>query len=133
MKSGGRGFAMKKIIKHLLLLAAAALLMGCAGPQPKPVREDAAAPLTKATDYPAIVLYSVSWCPHCQAARKYLDERNIPYINRDVEQDAEAMDMLVNRYGSQSVPVIVIGNDDAVLKGFDQAKFEKVLQDMRKP
>jgi len=39
------------------------------------------------------------------------------------------MDLLLNRYGSKTVPVIVIGNDDAVLKGFDPEVFEKALRD----
>lgn len=82
--------------------------------------------------YPKIVLYSVSWCPHCKAAKEYLTKNNIPFINRDVELDDTAMDDLTKKYKSQGVPVIVIGNDDVILKGFDQQKFEKAIKDMNK-
>ena len=78
-----------------------------------------------------IVLYSTSWCPHCKAAKEYLTKNNIPFINRDVELDAEAMALLTGKYQSQGVPVIVIGDDAEVVKGFDQQRFEKVLEKHR--
>ncbi|WP_243373026.1 glutaredoxin domain-containing protein [Geotalea sp. SG265] len=82
--------------------------------------------------YPKIVLYSVSWCPHCKEAKEYLTRNNIPFINRDVEVDNAAMNDLTKKYKSQGVPVIVIGNDDAILKGFDRQKFEKAVKDVQK-
>lgn len=82
--------------------------------------------------YPRIVLYSVSWCPHCKAAKEYLTKNNIPYLNRDVEVDDAAMDDLTKKYKSQGVPVIVIGNDEIILKGFNQEKFEKAVKDVSK-
>jgi glutaredoxin 3 len=82
--------------------------------------------------YPRIVLYSVSWCPHCKEAKEYLTSHNIPFINRDVELDDNAKDELVDKYKSGGVPLIVIGNDEKVMKGFNREKFEKILKDMSK-
>ena len=82
--------------------------------------------------YPKIVLFSTSWCPHCKAAKEYFTRNNIPFINRDVELDAEAMQLVLGKYKSQGVPVIVIGNDEKVLKGFDQTRVEKAIEEMRK-
>ncbi len=84
-----------------------------------------------AVSYPKIVIFSTSWCPHCKAAKEYLTKNNIPFINRDVELDAEAMALLTGKYQSQGVPVIVIGDDAEVVKGFDQQRFEKVLEKHR--
>jgi len=79
--------------------------------------------------YPKVVLYSVSWCPHCMEAKEYLTTHKIPFINKDVELDETAMTELTKKYHSQGVPVIVIGNDGkTVLKGFDAAQFEKALK-----
>jgi glutaredoxin 3 len=83
---------------------------------------------TPARKYPKIVLFSTSWCPHCKAAKEYFTSKNIPFINRDVELDSDAMDLLTGKYKSQGVPVIVIGNDAEVIKGFDQTRFEKTLE-----
>ncbi len=82
--------------------------------------------------YPKIVLYSVAWCTHCKAAKEYLTKNNIPFINRDVEVDDAAMDDLTKKYKSQGVPVIVIGHDEVILKGFDQQKIEKAIQGFQK-
>ena len=82
--------------------------------------------------YPKIVLYSTSWCPHCREAKEYLTSHDIPFINRDVELDPSAMTALTVTYKSQGVPVIVIGNDAKVLKGFNKDIFEKALSEVRK-
>ena len=97
------------------------------GPQ-SPVAQKA----VQAKKYPRIVLYSVSWCPHCKDAKDYLTSHNIPFINRDVELDDNAMHDLTEKYKSTGVPVIVLGNDERVIKGFDRDKFEKVLNEMSK-
>ena len=91
--------------------------------------QSTAAPAMK---YPRIVLYTVSWCPHCKEAVEYLTSHDIPFINRDVEQDDEAMKDLSEKYGSSAVPVIVIGKDEKVIKGFNRVKFEKALEDMNR-
>src|SRR5690606_1825675 len=55
-------------------------------------------------NYPKIVLYSTTWCPHCKAAKEYLTKNNIPFINRDVEADSQAMELLTDKYNSRGVP-----------------------------
>lgn len=87
--------------------------------------------IAQATSYPKIVLYSTSWCPHCKQAKEYFTRNNIPFINRDVELDNAALDDLTKKYKSQGVPVIVIGNDEKVLKGFNQGMFEKAVNEVK--
>lgn len=82
--------------------------------------------------YPKIVLFSTSWCPHCRAAKEYFTRNNIPFINRDVEVDPDAMALVTGKYKSQGVPVIVIGDDAKILKGFEAARFEKAVEQARK-
>ena len=48
------------------------------------------------------------------------------------ELDDAALDDLTKKYRSQGVPVIVIGNDDKVLKGFDQGNFERAVSEVQK-
>lgn len=88
-------------------------------------------PATQATSYPKIVLYSTSWCPHCKQAKEYFTKNNIPFINRDVELDDAAMEDLTKKYRSQGVPVLVIGNDEKILKGFNQGTFEKAVKEVQ--
>jgi len=84
----------------------------------------------EARKYPQIVLYSVSWCPHCREAKQYLAKNNIPFTNRDVEQDAQAMTLLTDKYKSQSVPLIVFGTgqNEIVMHGFTPETFQDNLR-----
>lgn|GEM_PF-742576 len=81
----------------------------------------------KKSAYPKIVIYTVSWCPHCRELKEYLTAHNIPFINRDVELDPAAMDQLVQKYNTYGVPVVVLGNDQEILKGFTPTEFEKAV------
>lgn len=88
-------------------------------------------PTAQTSNYPKIVLYSTSWCPHCKQAKEYFTKNNIPFINRDVELDDAAMEDLTKKYRSQGVPVLVIGNDEKILKGFNQGNFEKAVKEVQ--
>ncbi|HWI40837.1 MAG TPA: glutaredoxin domain-containing protein [Verrucomicrobiae bacterium] len=85
-----------------------------------------AAAAQEVSQYPPIVLYTTSWCPYSKAAKKYLSDRGIPFLDHDVEKEAAAAAELHKRYGTGSVPVIVIGND-RVLKGFSERELEEAL------
>lgn len=92
-----------------------------------PVRAEAA------KQYPRIVLFSTSWCPHCRAAKEYMTKNDIPFINRDVEVDDGAMEELTGKYNSAGVPVIVFGKggDELIIKGFSPELFQETLQKAR--
>jgi glutaredoxin-like YruB-family protein len=83
--------------------------------------------------YPQIVLYSVAWCPHCREAKEYLTKNDIPFINRDVEIDAKAMEDLTIKYNSTGVPVIIFGKGEKeiIMKGFTPEQFQETLQKAR--
>jgi len=86
----------------------------------------------QAQKYPRIVLYSVSWCPHCKEAKDYLTSHNIPFINKDVELDDGYKKELIEKYKTGGVPLIVFGKDEKVMKGFNPERFEKILKDLSK-
>lgn len=83
-----------------------------------------------AQNYPRIVLFSTSWCPHCSEAKNYFARNKIPFINKDVESDSEAEKLLTEKYKSQGVPVIVIGEgkSEVIMKGFNSALFKESLR-----
>jgi glutaredoxin len=86
-----------------------------------------------AKKFPRIVLFSVSWCPHCRETKEYLTKNDIPFINRDVEVDAAAMEELTGKYKSTGVPVIVFGtgSNEVVMKGFTPELFQESLKNAR--
>jgi glutaredoxin-like YruB-family protein len=104
--------------------------MSCGAAEQAPQSRLNPAKAQEARKYPRIVAYTVSWCPHCREVKEYLTRNNIPFINRDVEIDNQAMEELTGKYNSQGVPVVVIvtGKDEIVLKGFTAETFETALK-----
>jgi glutaredoxin 3 len=125
---------MRKLITCLLFLGLTLATSNCGGMD---VRNGQQAPPTppvaRTAPYPKIVLYSTSWCPHCREAREYFTARDIPFVELDVETDEEAMDALFTKYATKRVPLVVIGDDEAIIKGFTPEMFENALRGLRKP
>ena len=123
---------MTMLARMSLLTLLALSLAGCAVPAVRDTQMNPPQAAASSPDQPKIVLYSTSWCPHCKEAKEYFKQNNIVYINRDVEEDSDAMEALTETYKSRAVPVIVIGNDEKILKGFKQAEFEKAYGEVKK-
>lgn len=60
----------------------------------------------------------------CQRTKEYLSEKQIPFHERDVTRDADAVTEL-QRLGYVTTPVTVI--DGIVIVGFDTAKIDAAL------
>lgn len=116
------------IVPALALFLAAPYLADAAA-RPAQTILNPAAP--KKLLYPKIVIYTVSWCPHCRELKEYLTSRNIPFINRDVELEPAAMDELVQKYKTYGVPVVIIGKDQEIMKGFTPEQFEITVARVR--
>lgn len=124
---------MRALVKSLALTALFLGLLACATtPGKESITNASSATTAPSAAYPKIVLYTTSWCPHCKEAKEYLTSRKIPFTNLDVEDDISAWEEFSEKYQGKSVPLIVIGNDQAILKGFKRESFEKALQDLRK-
>jgi glutaredoxin len=37
-----------------------------------------------------VIVYCTQWCPSCRAARQFLKEHNIAYVEIDIQRDREA-------------------------------------------
>jgi len=88
-------------------------------------RLDRARELANARELVDITVYYTSWCPACRAARGYLSERGIRFVEHDVEHDsrAKSRQKLLNPRGS--IPTIDI--EGQVLVGFSPSKIERAI------
>ncbi len=122
------------LVKLALLIVSALVVVfvapyrAAAAPHAQTILNPAA---PKKSTYPRIVIYTVSWCPHCRELKEYLTSRNIPFINRDVELEPAAMEELVQKYKTYGVPVVIIGKDQEILKGFTAEQFEIAVAKVR--
>jgi glutaredoxin 3 len=59
---------------------------------------------------PAVVMYTTSWCPYCERARKLLGAKKVTINEIDIESAPEKRAEMRNRSGRTSVPQIFIGD-----------------------
>lgn len=72
-----------------------------------------------------VIVYSTATCPWCVRVKQYLQEKNIPFENRDVSGDEEAGQEMIRKSGQMGVPVIDIGGE--IIVGFDKESINRAL------
>lgn len=72
-----------------------------------------------------ITIYTLSWCPHCNALKNYLKSKKYEFENIDVEENEEIAEDIIEKTGQEGFPIIAIGNDFII--GFDPKKIEELL------
>ncbi|KXO16062.1 glutaredoxin family protein [Peptoniphilus sp. GNH] len=71
-----------------------------------------------------VTVYTSNTCPYCTMAKDYLRDRNIEFVEKNVQTDKEARSELMAK-GYTGVPVIVIGDEEVV--GFDKKRIDSLL------
>lgn len=74
-----------------------------------------------------ITIYSTTWCGFCHMAKKYLDDKKIPYTDKDIENDRQAYDELIKKVEGNYMGVPVIDIDGTLILGFDRPKIDAAL------
>lgn len=113
-----------KIVNRILMLV---LVCACL----VQARQASCAPVyAQGGKYPSIVIYTAWYCTSCKAAGEYLTKNHIPFVKKDVDLNDEYMEELSRKYKISAVPVIVIGNNDKVLRGFNKDVFDKAVKEV---
>lgn len=124
---------MRNALRFLAVFALFLLVAGCSATRSSgTIESNPDAPAATAWTSPRIALYTVAWCPHCKEAKEYLTGKNIPFENRDVEKDDDARALFFEKYHATGVPLIVIGDDEVILRGFNRETFEQSLEKLKK-
>ena len=72
-----------------------------------------------------VIIYTTPVCPYCQSIKDYFNENDIEYEEKDISQDKEARDEMVEKSGSKGVPVVDIEGE--IITGFDKKKIASIL------
>jgi glutaredoxin len=72
-----------------------------------------------------VKLYTTAWCGYCKKARAYLNARNIPFEDIDVETTDRGRREFREINGN-GVPVIFVG--DRRMNGYDQGGLQNMLK-----
>ena len=78
-----------------------------------------------------VVLYATAWCPACKAARRWLTDNKVPFVEKDVEKDPAAAEELMQRaraagLSTSGVPVLDIRGN--LIQGFDPERIRALLR-----
>lgn len=71
-----------------------------------------------------VKIYTSNTCPYCTSAKSYLEDKGIEYTERNVQEDKEARQELMDM-GHMGVPIIVIDGEQIV--GFDKNRIQEKL------
>ncbi len=72
-----------------------------------------------------VEIYSTATCHFCHMAKEWLTNKNIPYTDYNVGEEAGKRKEMVEMTGQLGVPVIKIGDDSMV--GFNPDQMAKLL------
>lgn len=72
-----------------------------------------------------ITIYSTPSCHFCHMTKDYLTEKNIPFTDINVAEDAEKRQEMIQLSGQMGVPVIRIEND--IIVGFNKPVIDDLL------
>jgi glutaredoxin len=69
------------------------------------------------------ILFAIDGCHTCYKARKYLEKEGIPFQEKNILEDQEAVNQLKEKVGEIVTPVLLAGND--ILIGKDILSLNK--------
>jgi glutaredoxin-like YruB-family protein len=72
-----------------------------------------------------VTIFTQPDCPPCHVVKLFLTERGVPFEERDITVDPEAVTELTEKYASHSTPTVVIGTE--VLIGFNPERLDEIL------
>ncbi|MFD2090445.1 mycoredoxin [Blastococcus deserti] len=72
----------------------------------------------------AVTMYTTPWCGYCVRLKKLMEREGIPFAEVDIEQDAQAAELVMNANGgNRTVPTLVFADGIALTNpSIDQVK-----------
>lgn len=98
-----------------------------ARPAPPPVQASASGDVT---------IYGASWCGACRGAAAYLRSHNVPFVEKDIEKDAQAnaeMQQKARAAGKTPRGVPVIDFRGEIMLGFSEAALDRLIAQPPQP
>ena len=72
-----------------------------------------------------VTIYTTPTCVYCKSAKEFFNENKVEYEEKNVAEDEQAREAMIEKSGQLGVPVIdVKGN---IVIGFDEKKLSELL------
>lgn len=72
-----------------------------------------------------VIMLGTLWCPICAKTRKFLTEKNIKYLEYDIEASEEGKALAITLGQTDIVPIIILR--DRIIRGFNPDDLQKLL------
>jgi glutaredoxin len=96
-------------------------------PKTAPARAAARAPAAETQPrFHDVTVYTAPWCGWCRKTLAWLDAREIEYVNKDIEADADHAAELVEKSGGRAIPFVEI--DGTQIRGFNPRQMSALLE-----
>lgn len=79
---------------------------------------------------PDILIYTTQSCPHCKKLRKFLRKNEIDFEEKNIVENEEFLEEMLDKTGKALVPVIEMG--DEIYIGFDRSIKREIKERLRK-
>ncbi len=94
--------------------------------------EEASPELEANQQWREVTMYSTSWCPACKAAKRWLDDNDVPHEYVDVEAEpgrAQEAARVISEHGLRpgAIPTFAIGDDEA-MQGWNARRFTSLAR-----
>ncbi len=74
-----------------------------------------------------VIIYSTTWCGYCKMLKKYLTDKGINWVEKDIENDGAAHSELMEKIGGNFRGVPVSDVDGTIILGFDRPAIDAAL------
>lgn len=64
-----------------------------------------------------ITIYTKDNCPQCKMTKRFLAEKNVDYIEKNIDEEPQYVDWLKEQ-GFQSVPIVTTEDQKVTIVGF---------------
>lgn len=72
-----------------------------------------------------VIIYTTTTCVYCRAAKAFFQEKQVPYEERDVMENEQARQEMLDKSHQIGVPVIDIEGE--IFVGFDKGAIAEAL------
>ena len=79
------------------------------------------------SDNKQIIIYSTTWCGFCKMVKKYLTDKGISYVEKDIETDESAHKELMTKIKNDFRGVPVTDINGTIVLGFDRTAIDAAL------
>lgn len=74
---------------------------------------------------PNVTIYTTPTCVYCKMTKNFFLDHNIQYTEKNVVEDSQAREQMIQKSGQMGVPVIDI--DGQIVVGYDQERISELL------